>query len=71
MDFGDGLATNKSVRQLEMNKWYHIKVTRKNKIAVMTINQTEKTIVKAAKAYTILNVGKKLYFGGVEKLTTR
>lgn len=71
MNLGDGLAANKSMRQLGMNKWYHIKISRKDKVAELSINQTEKTRVKAPKNYKILNIGNMLYFGGVEKITTR
>jgi hypothetical protein len=71
MNLGDGIATKKSKSQLEMNKWYHIKVTRQGKLTELLINQKEKTTIVSPKNYTVLNIGDKLYFGGVEKLTTR
>jgi hypothetical protein len=71
MNLGDGIASKKSKSQLEMNKWYHIKLTRKGTLAELFINQKEKTIIQSPRNYTILNIGEKLYFGGAEKLTTR
>ena len=71
MNLGDGLASKKSRNQLEMNKWYHIKVTRKNKIAEILINEKDKTTIISPKNYTILNIGDKLYFGGKDEISTK
>jgi hypothetical protein len=71
MDLGDGMTSNRSTSQLEMNKWYHIKLTRTGTEADLLINQKDKTIIKSPRKFTILNIGDKLYFGGLETSTTR
>lgn len=71
MDLGDGKVTLKSKNQLKMNKWYHIKVVRAGTSSELFINGQDKRTVKAPKSYTILNIGDKLYFGGVEKISTK
>lgn len=71
MNLGDGLTIKKRAKQLEMNKWYHIMLTRKGRLANITINKKDVTMLMSTNNFTILNVGKKLYFGGMEKSSSR
>ena len=71
MNLGDAKVSNKSTNQLEMNKWYHVQLTRKGTTAQLLINQKDKTIIQSPKTFSVLDISDKLYFGGVEKLTTK
>lgn len=65
------MIAKKTSNQLEMNKWYNVKLKRDGTLTELLINGKYKTLIKSPKNYTILNIGKKLYFGGVEQLSTK
>ena len=71
MELGDGAFSKKFKSQLEMNKWYHIKITRNGKSIELVINHNEKTEFQSPNKFNVLDIGKNLYFGGVDKVTTR